>query len=390
VPAGKVGLLAHLGVSTGLLGTVQTGASGSGRNRRVDLAYAPTPRAAAFAERPAAERWVRLVWAWRDDWDLDESDGLPERVADDTELVGADAREALLDVLHRLPEGHGVTTEELARLADFHRPSLPTAEQAPGVVEAARVLGLVPPDGPVGLTDLGRAALAGVEAVEAALPAPSTAFTVQADHTIVAPPDLDPALTATLERYAVCESGAGARIYRLDETRLAGALDDGDTAETIVGFLTDHATAPIAQNVTHFVEDVARRHGRVRAGACQSYVRSDDPSLLARAVAVKGAKLRTLAPTVAVSSLPRTKVVAALRAKGLMPVAEDADGAALTESAAVGETAWPDDDALPELPAVPAGADVDALAKRLCEDADEEAARGGARLLLPGGELLWR
>lgn len=390
LPAGTVGLLAHLAISMGLLGTVETGASGRGRNRRVDLAYAPTPLAAAFAARPATERWVRLVAAWRDDRRLDEAGGLPERSASgDLAAVAADARRALLDALRRLPEDRGATVDELVALAAFHHPSLPTGDCAGGVVDGARALGLVPPDGPIGLTALGRAALQGVDAVEAALPPPSTTFTVQADHTVVAPPDLDPALTATLERYAVCESDAGARIYRLGETRLAAALDDGDTAETIVAFLCDHATAPVARNVTQLIEDVARRHGRVRAGSCHSYLRSDDPSLLARAVAVNAAKLRTVAPTVAVSSLPRAKLVGALRAKGLMPVAEDADGVAITEAPTVGASAWDVDDALPEMAAEPAEPDVEALAKRLLDHPDDDTDRRGSPLLLPGAEMLW-
>lgn len=388
--AGTVGLLANLAVSMGLLGTVELGASGRGRNRTVDYGYAPTPLAATFAARPPTERWVRLVRAWRDNDHLDESRGLPERVAGGAgNARGLEARQALLDALWRLPPDHGATVDELAELADFHRPGVPSAAHADGVVAAARALGLVPGDGPAGLTALGRAALEGVAAVEAVLPEPSTTFTVQADHTIVAPPDLDPELTAALERYAVCESDAGARIYRLDETRLAAALDDGETAESIEAFLTDHATAPIAQNVTHLIGDVARRHGRMRAGACQSYVRSDDPSLLARAAAVKSAKLRTLAPTVAVSSLPRGKLVAALWAKGLMPVAEDADGVALAEPAAVGEPAWDADDALPDLDAAPAAeADPDALAKHLLDHPDDEDDGGRRMLLLPGGHPL--
>lgn len=391
LPAGTVGLLAHLAHAMGLLGTVETAVRGRGRTRQVDLAYAPTPLAATFAQRPAAERWVRLVTSWRHDDQLDEADGLPERVAGDRgDATPAQVRAALLDALTRLPPEHGVTTGELVDLAGFRHPSRPVAALADGVVAGARALGLVPPDGPVGLTALGRAALEGVDAVEATLPTPSRAFTVQADHTIIAPPDLDPALTATLERYAACESDAGARVYRLDETRLAAALDAGDTAESIEAFLTDHATAPVAGNVTHLIGDVARRHGRVRAGACQSYVRCDDAALLARAAAVKPAKLRTVAPTVAVSSLPRAKLVAALRAKGLMPVAEDADGVALADAPAVGEPAWDADDALAPLPAAGERTDVDALAKRVLEHPDDDPDPGHGRqlLLLPGGERL--
>ena len=65
-------------------------------------------------------------------------------------------------------------------------------------------------------------------------------------------------------------------------------------------------------------------------GAAASYVTTDDPVLLVEAVALKAAKLRQLAPTVAVSRLSRGKLLATLAAKGMMPVAEGSDGATIS------------------------------------------------------------
>lgn len=331
--AGEVGLLAGLAVSLGLLGRVSDGFKGRGRTRVEQRTWAPTPLADEFAALPPERRWALLVQTWRDDTRVDETTGLPERVADGASLGAGLTRCALLRLLAAQRPGAGLDIEDLTALADFGASGGLRGPAVGHVVTAARVLGLVPSEGPVGLTTLGRALLDGPAALAATLPPPRTEFTVQADLSVIAPPDLAPDIAGRLERYAELESMAGARLYRLSERRLAAALDAGEDAEAILSFLSEHATAALAQNVTYLLRDCERRHGRLRTGSCMSYVRSDDAALLTPAVAVKAAKLRALGPTVAVSSLPLAKVVAALRARGLMPVAEDADGAVLRPDA---------------------------------------------------------
>jgi predicted DNA-binding transcriptional regulator YafY len=59
-----------------------------------------------------------------------------------------------------------------------------------------------------------------------------------------------------------------------------------------------------------------------------SFVRCEDPALLAQAVAAAAdLQLRALAPTVAVSPAPIAEVLVALRAAGFAPAAEDSSGA---------------------------------------------------------------
>jgi predicted DNA-binding transcriptional regulator YafY len=61
-----------------------------------------------------------------------------------------------------------------------------------------------------------------------------------------------------------------------------------------------------------------------------SFVRCEDPALLAQALAGPAAdelQLRALAPTVAVSPAPIAEVLVALRAAGFAPAAEDSSGA---------------------------------------------------------------
>jgi predicted DNA-binding transcriptional regulator YafY len=73
-----------------------------------------------------------------------------------------------------------------------------------------------------------------------------------------------------------------------------------------------------------------RRHGQLRIGMAASFVRCEDPALLAQALAAPASEevqLRALAPTVAVSPAPIGEVLAALRAAGFAPAAEDSSGA---------------------------------------------------------------
>ncbi len=330
LPDGVVGLLAGLAIGLGLLGTVSQGMVGRGRQRREILSWSPTRAAQAWASEPAEERWSRLVAAWLDSDLVDEREGLPERCDPAARESGArPARAELLALLVDLDEGYGLALAELVDVAALSRPRLLEGCVA-GLTAAARALGLVPPGGPVGLTDLARRLLhGGPAAARAALPTPSREFVVQADHTVIAPPDLHPEVAATLERYAELESDAGARVYRLTERRLGQALVDGDDGEAIAAFLDEHSRTSVPQNVAYLVADCARRHGRLRAGESRSYLRSEDPGLLTAAAAVRSARLRVLAPTVAISSLPRDKLVAALAARGVVAVPEEHDGAAI-------------------------------------------------------------
>jgi hypothetical protein len=330
LPAGTVGLLATLAVRLGLLGQLHVGTRGRGRSSTPILRWSTTDLVERWADEPATLRWAHLVQAWLDDPRLDEGEGLPERVTEELgqplDVVEGLARTAFLDLLAEQPADRGIAVDALIELASWRLPGLLDHGRVSGLVAAARVLGLVPADGPVGLTGVARALRQGLAALDDALPEGRRELVVQADLTVITPPDADADLTAELARYADLESDAGARVWRLSETRIARALDAGGDAEGIVAFLRAHATAELPQNVTYLLADAARRHGRVRGGSAGSYLRSDDPALLSAAVAARAAKLRLLAPSVAVSPLPRAKLLAALRDRGISVVAEDEDG----------------------------------------------------------------
>ena len=361
VEPGAVGLLASLATSLGLLGRLVVGTRGRGAAKQDELAWAPTERADGFVALPPERRWAHLVRAWLDDPYLDESQGLPERTGGEVRSVlGASARGALLDLLRTLPEGTGLEGDDLVALASWRLPRLLPPPAVRGVAAAAAVLGVRPARGPVGLTAAPRLVLAGgPDALAGALPAPVRRFVVQSDLTVVAPPGLAHDLAAALDRVAVVESDAGARTWRLDGGRVEQAVAAGARVEDLEQLLDAHATAPVPAVARELLRDAARRAGRVRAGPASSYLTCDDPLLLARATGVRAAKLRTLAPTVAISPLARGPLVTALRAAGVAAVPEDAGGVVLE---ATPQRAQPDPRAGSDLPDLDAAATPDALA----------------------------
>jgi hypothetical protein len=328
VDAGEVGLLAHLAIDLGLLGPTEDGE-----------AWAPTAEAARTSTLPPGRQWAALVAAWRASTTVDERGGLPTRWTGDPVWPPADGRRtAVLEVLSSLEEGTGVDAEALVALCGWQAPDALDAEGAEAVVRALRVLDLVPATGPVGLTAAARALLdGGSAAVDRTLGPVAEQVVVQADHSVIAPPGLSPRVARRLARIAELESDAGAQVWRITADRVAQALADGTTRDELVDFLLEVSSVPPPANVLVTVDDVAARHGRLRAGAVGSYLRCEDPVDMVGAAAVGAARLRVLAPTVAVSPLARDVLIAALRGRGLLAVAEDADGTTIPRRRAVGQ-----------------------------------------------------
>ena len=141
-------------------------------------------------------------------------------------------------------------------------------------------------------------------------------------------------------------------VYRVSEQSIRHALDTGRTAGALHAFFAKHSKTPVPQGLTYLIDDVARRHGQLRVGMAASFVRCEDPALLAQAIAAPAAQrldLRLLAPTVAVSQAPIAEVLAVLRTAGLAPAAEDSPGRSSTSAPAGARVPGP-----PARPAVPA------------------------------------
>lgn len=161
------------------------------------------------------------------------------------------------------------------------------------------------------------------------LPEPLTEVLLQADLTAVAPGPLERELGAFLGVLADIESKGGATVYRFSPGSVRRALDAGRTATDLHVFLAAHSRTPVPQPLSYLIDDIARKHGRLRVGAASSYVRCDDDALLTEILADRRAaplRLRLLAPTVLASPAPPDQLLARLREMGYAPAAESAEG----------------------------------------------------------------
>ena len=203
------------------------------------------------------------------------------------------------------------------------------------MLDEAETLGLT---GRGALTSYGRELVGGADEARVAalldgrLPPPVDHVLVQADLTVVAPGPLESDLAREMALVADVESAGAATVYRVTEATVRRALDAGRAAAELHELFRSRSRTPVPQALTYLVDDVARRHGALRAGAAGSYLRCDDEALLAAVVAdrrVESLRLRRIAPTVVVGRGSVDRVLQVLRDAGYAPVGESAEGAVL-------------------------------------------------------------
>jgi hypothetical protein len=303
--------------------------------------WAPTTAVDNWLTSPVARRWHALAAAWlelpRMAWFIGMRDANDKPVAALSEEVRAPSaprdRRAILGLLAELGSGHSADPAEVSRLLAWRRPRWGARLRVHAVertLEEAATLGLVARGA---LSSPGRALLHGGDAeaeMHASLPEPVDHVLVQADLTVVAPGPLTPELLEQVTLVADIESAGAASMYRISEDSIRRALDVGMTAAELHSLFATRSRTPVPQSLSYLIDDVARRHGRLRAGVAASFVRCEDPTLLAEVLASPVAAalaLRALAPTVAVSQAPLREVLGELRAAGFAPAGEDSSGA---------------------------------------------------------------
>ena len=336
----RLGLILELAAAAGLIaGGIPDPPPGTGEPPY----WAPTVAADRFTEASAAERWQLLATTWLD---LAARPALVGTRGPDAKPYAALSdslystaapldRRLLLDMLAHLPAGAGVDKDTASAALIWRRPRWARRLQ-PGPVadllDEAHLLGLV---GRGAISTPGRALIGdgeanegnAIDAMARALPAPIDHFLVQADLTVVVPGPLERHLAEELSAVATVESAGTAMVYRVSEQSIRHALDIGKTANALHSLFERHSKTPVPQGLTYLIDDVARRHGQLRIGMASSFVRCEDPTLLAQAAAsAEHLGLRVLAPTVAISQAPISEVLAALQDAGFAPAAEDATG----------------------------------------------------------------
>lgn len=306
----------------------------------IDDHWAPTTSADAWLTAPTAHRWAVLAGAWlgmaRRPWMAgrrDQSDKPIAALSDEVKSTTAVRdRRLLLEVLADVP-GSAPDIAEIRAVAAWRRPRWAGRFDLDTVTETVREATALALVAHGSLASAGKALLHGGDAeseIAAALPEPVDDVLVQADLTVVAPGRLVPELADRIALVADIESAGAATVYRISDASVRRALDAGVGAGDLHALFAAHSRTPVPQALTYLIDDVARRHGRLRAGVASSFVRADDPALLAEVLSAPVATtlaLRAVAPTVAISQAPLAEVLTELRAAGFAPAGEDSSGA---------------------------------------------------------------
>ncbi len=356
-----------------------------------DERYAPTPAHDEWLRLPAHERWAHIVVRWLTGTRVPGLVGTRDAKGRGLAALGqgldrgltADVRRRTLSLLTGIDPGAAPSHESVLARLRWEHPLRGGAGDGggpgaapgavPGVDPAARDMRTQLAERALEEAELlgvtGRGALASyarellavdagsrtgpesealrVAASRAAvqlaplLPEPLDHILLQADLTAVAPGPLERPLAAMLGVLADVESKGGATVYRFTPGSVRRGLDAGRSASDIHAFLAAHSRTPVPQPLSYLVDDVARRHGRLRVGAASSYVRCDDDALLTEILADKRSaamRPRRLAPTVLASPLPPDQLLARLRELGYAPAAESAEGDVLIARADVHRT----------------------------------------------------
>lgn len=291
-------------------------------------------------------RWAALATTWlttdRAPWLVGERDERGAlRVALDPEGSRPWAprlRRSVLEVLAALPAGTAPDAGQVRDVLAWRTPrSVPPEAAVAAVLREAGWLGVT---GAGALTPAGRALLDGdpTSAFAAELPPTVDELLLQGDLTGIVPGRPSAALESLIDASARVESRGGALTVRFTPDSVRAALDAGTTADALLAALAQHAPTGVPQPLEYLVRDAARRHGRLRAGTATSYLRADDPALLAGLAddpRLAALGLLQLAPTVLAAQAPVGDVLEALRTRGLSPVAETPGGEVLHLAATV-------------------------------------------------------
>lgn len=318
LPSATTGLLIALAIELELIGHVTVSVTGRGRNRRETVECRATAEAQTWSTQPAVMRWERLVTTWLDSSRIPADDKPVERYdLGRPDSVASMLRKAFVSLLGEIPAGMAISRADLVSWAGFRCHGLAAQDDVfPQMLNQMAILGLVPEGNPVAISELTRALIAGHD-LAGIVESGSETFIMQADHTIIAPPDLDSDVRSTLGQIARLESEAGAMIFRIDETSMVAAHDSGSSGDEIISFLMSHSSTELPPAVERMIHDAWARHGTIIIGSARTWITSEDPVVLSQAVAVKKAKLTAVNASTAISELDRTKVMSALRDAGL-------------------------------------------------------------------------
>lgn len=180
-------------------------------------------------------------------------------------------------------------------------------------------------------------AVAGLrDALRTSLPAPSTTARFQSDLTATVTGAPAPEIAELLSAVGDIESEGHAVVWRISPASLRRAYDGGHSADEVAERLAGVSAngLPLPQPLVYTIKDTARTHGRMRVVRSACCIRCDDPTLITEVVGTRGLtklRLRRIAPTVLISTVPPEETLAALRAVGYAPILEAETGTTVLE-----------------------------------------------------------
>jgi hypothetical protein len=283
--------------------------------------------------RSLEERWSSLVNLWLE---TSRVSGLAGKIGEkniaplgpELDRAGiASMRKVTLNILAENLE-LDPAIKNLQEIIAWQMPQRFNAEYIEWTLREAEWLGLT---GQGALSEFGIAFLNGSDdqGVERALPKPVDHILIQADNSAIAPGPLTVELANMIGTIADIESRGGASVYRFSESSIRRGLDHGQTGEQIKDFLKKTSKTPVPQPLEYLINDVAKRHGRLRVGIAQTYIRCEDEGLLTQILhdkKLESLRFRKLAPQVLICDFEAGDVISTLREANYLPAAENASG----------------------------------------------------------------
>lgn len=298
--------------------------------------WVPTTTYDRWLSQPDTVRWATLAHAWRHlprsshTWDQDRPLSSAAERAWLTTL-----RHSVIAALATQPAGSTTDASHLIDYLDWQRPRRRSAARDAAVTALVREAEAIGVTGAGALTTFGAAVFVDEDAAALLaphMPKPVDHIIVQGDLTALAPGRLLALPARTMAVLADIESSGVATTYRFSDATIRRALDQGQSAQEIITFLSQLSKTPLPQPLTYLIEDAARRHGTLRVGVASVYLRCDDEQLLQQVMLdrrLAALRLRTLAPGIIVSPAHADTVLERLRDAGYAPVAENAEGTVL-------------------------------------------------------------
>jgi len=293
----------------------------------------PTNSFDIWMSRSFEERWSSLINLWLE---TSRVSGLAGKIGEkniaplgpELDRAGiASMRKVTLNILAQNLESDPAI-KNLQEIIAWQMPQRFNAEYIEWTLREAEWLGLT---GQGALSEFGIAFLNGSDdlGVERALPKPVDHILIQADNSAIAPGPLTVELANMIGTIADIESRGGASVYRFSESSIRRGLDHGQTGEQIKDFLKKTSKTPVPQPLEYLINDVAKRHGRLRVGMAQTYIRCEDEGLLAQILhdkKLESLRFRKLAPQVLICDFEAGDVISTLREANYLPAAENASG----------------------------------------------------------------